>query len=400
MIIDNWNSLEKDFYNFLVIVGSMCCGRCYMIKHHECSFNTLLKSIKKLDKDFIDNWINDLDHGFFHCLLVAFISYYYDQNIIGSIEEKLDFNNLDVEYINNHVVKYISSALLHDFLKCNGWPQEEHDIKLREYFPDLLEETYTHSNPSSKYDKSLLIIGDRTELRRYGDFQEWKKEEILAHKKLLKENDKEILDLFYNNLRPALLYIFKNRDDVFLRHGIENINGFDEALYPFKNSYSNIKEHTCYYKKEEPVKINNGSGNFYAIEMGKVPFADYYWKDSDEIHGSNCINHDDCHNWNMLKGIISLDDFKKFNGTIVSTNHRDHLYARSDIQINNWTFIHKVNYKFRGLDRYKIKPFDKKSYNNSISKLLKGGNRIVSQRIISDFFKVFGLLTCKMKVLN
>lgn len=408
-MINKYFKLEKQFFNFLRVTGSLCCGRCYMIRHHECTFNTVLKSIKKIDESFVDSWIKDTEHGFFHCLMVSFISYYYDQNVFEN--RKLDFDNIDfskddIHYMNQYIVKYLSSGLLHDFLKANGWAQEKHDIELREYFPLLMEESYQHSNPSREYDHSLMIIGDRTELRRYPDYEDWVDKKILKHEILLNEENKEILDIFYGILRPSLLYLFENRQKVFVRHGIENIhNETLDSIYPFKNSYSDVKEHTCYYKKKDEVLISEdrfgNSDMYYPIETGKVPFADYYWKDNDKIHGSKCINHDKHHNWNMLKGVISLKDFKKKGGKIVSTNHRDHLYAESEIDTNDWIFIHKVDYNhFEGIPRYRIKGFNKEIYNEHISKLLGKGVHIVSQRVISEFFRVFDLLEAKMRSLN
>lgn len=406
-MISKYFKLEKQFFNFLRVTGSLCCGRCYMIRHHECTFNTVLKSIKKIDDSFVDNWFKDTEHGYFHCLMVSFISYYYDQNVFEN--RKLDFDNIDfksndIHHMNQHMVKYLSSGLLHDFLKCNGYKQEEHDTRLREYFPLLMEETYQHSNPSPEYDHSLMIIGDRTELRRYPDYDEWVDKSVLKHEILLNKENKEILDIFYNVLRPSLLYLFENRQKVFVRHGIENIHNTSISdKYPFANSYSDVKEHTCYYKKKQEVLVSDvkDSDLYYPIETGKLPFADYYWKDSEEIHGSNCINHDKHHNWNMLKGVISLQDLKKNGGKIVSTNHRDHLYAESNIDTDKWVFIHKVHYNhFEGIPRYRIKAFDKTSYNEHISKMLEKGLGLVSQRVINEFFKVMDLLDVKMRSLN
>ena len=70
--------------------------------------------------------MNDSEHGYFHGVMVSFIMYLINQ----------DENTPTIVLTEKHY----ATTLLHDFLKPNGYPQEEHDVKLKEFFPLLLPE--------------------------------------------------------------------------------------------------------------------------------------------------------------------------------------------------------------------------------------------------------------------
>ena len=411
----NYKEIEDILYNYLNIFSSMICGRCFHISHHECTFNNLIDSIKTFDKKYIDNWFNDIEHGFIHGIFVGFIAFYYDQYVLNNkgitnFKEKEWREN--IEYINKNIMNYLCSSLLHDFLKCNGYSQNKHDNELINFFPKLLTETYNHSTPKKEEEIKLLIIGDRTELRRYTDYNDWKKEELLEHENLLNIEQKVSLDIFYDIIRPALLYFYENRNETFIRHGLEKVNKMEKEIdentyFPLINSYSNLEEHKVYYKKKEIPISSDSNKNSYAIEIGNIPFADYFWEEKQNHHGWNCMNHDMNHNWNNIKGIISNKDFKKHNGKIIYSNHRDHLYASSEIIIKDWTFIHKnlaIDKKHQDTqtmkDLYKIIEVKPNERIIEIEKLFKYSNGVISQRVIVSFYKLYELIKAKMYIIN
>ena len=149
-----------------------------------------LSSIKKISNDYYINYFNDIEHGFFHGFCCCYISY-----IINN--KKLD-------------VQLIYSLLLHDFLKCNGYSQEMHDKKLINYYPKLLPETYTHSNPSEE--NNILIYCDRLELRRYKDYKDWIDNRYYKIYDNFDLEEKTEINYFYNNIRPLLEKIYASEN--------------------------------------------------------------------------------------------------------------------------------------------------------------------------------------------
>ena len=99
------------------------------------------------------------------------------------------------------------------FLKANGMREDYYDKLLLQLFPNLCEETYSHSRPSKKHLKSLLLMADNFELRRYKHRHTQK-----AHVSELVINEKfnKIIDLFYSSVRPALEYIYTNKNFPFI----------------------------------------------------------------------------------------------------------------------------------------------------------------------------------------
>jgi len=295
----------------------------------------------------IKPYLDDIDHGLFHGLMVALVA-----QIVNPAKS---------------ADKILSSCILHDFLKANGFPHEIHDKLLIDYFPNLLPETYTHSNPSPEDAKKPLIIGDRLELRRFPDYQSWVDSRFAANYQQLTGQQVEHLDIFYRKIRPALKYFYQNRDKIFIRHGLEapeKRNWQKKAIYPPSNSY-----------------IELGAG--YAIEVDQLPFSGAQEKNR---QGTYCSNHDEESPWNQIKGFISFDDFLQLGGKIINSEQRDHLYANSNIPIENWTFIHQK---------------DSKNRHPEIESLLSlDGVSIVHQETLILFFALIKLLTTRIIVLN
>lgn len=153
-------------------------------------FDYYFKPTKNIKSIYFDNYFNDTEHGFFHAFCCSFISY-----LINSY-------NIDKQLV--------SSLLLHDFLKCNGFSQEEHDIELENYYPNLLTETYSHSNPPNQ--NKILIICDRLELQRYPDHGEWIDTRFFETLNSLTKNQRDDIEIFYNEVRPSLLFYYEQRN--------------------------------------------------------------------------------------------------------------------------------------------------------------------------------------------
>jgi hypothetical protein len=350
-----YNLLVKNLNQTISKFNAAVCNRCYGNQdpsvakktekwHHDGKLHSLISS--EIDiSEMIKPYFDDVNHGLFHGLMTALVTQLIDPK--PRIEEIL------------------ASCMLHDFLKANGFPHEDHDKLLFHYFPRLLGETYTHSNPPNA--ESLLIIGDRLELRRFPDYQSWIDARYDATCQKL--NDKQVwqLDFFYQNIRPALKYLYQNRNKIFIRHGLEQ---------PEKRAW---QINTSYPPNDSYFELAGG----YAIEIDRPPFDGA--KKGNRQRGY-CSNHDDESPWNQIKGFISFDDFLRFGGKIVDSNKRDHLYATSDISIENWIFLH------RDLPRRRESEFESLSNLDEVF--------IIHQETVSLFFTLIKLMTTKLAVLN
>ena len=247
-------------------------------------FIELLIPTNRLDEEFFKNFINDTEHGLFHGICCCYIGYLLSGK---------NFNE-----------NLMMSLVMHDFLKCNGFSQETHDNELFNYYEKLLPETYTHSNPED--DTKLLIKCDRIELMRYTDYKNWVDR---RYHKIFEDIDvhtKEEILKFYKEIRPSLLYFYKNRESIFLRHGLEKLSKMETSrIFPPPDSYMIIADNES-----------------YPIEIDRVPFG-FDHMDIIKQYGY-CSNHGLFNSWNKVKGFISLDDFTKFNGKIIDSKKRDH----------------------------------------------------------------------------
>ena len=285
-----------------------------------------------------------------------------------------------------------SSALLHDFLKVNGYEQELHDSELINFFDKLLPETYQHSNPSDKYKNNLLIKADRVELRRYNDYKEWVDERFYNLIFSLSEKTQNYLDIFYNNLRPALLYIYINKNKIFIRHGIERFNK-DITFWPI--DYIDYTNKDIYSIEIDRIPFSSFINNnilldvFSSNHCSKVPWDNF-------SQNGFCSNHCGKAPWNKLKGYITKDDFSHYNGEIVIENCRDHLFAKSKIETYNWVFIVQNIYDPKGADNNISNDNIKVTY----IKLLETNNHIVQQNTVFLFNKLIKLLGDRLTVIN
>jgi len=374
-------NLTETFDRFLHKYISFFCGRCEGIGHHKGIINDYLRPISEYKPDMLHRFFADAEHGFFHGMMASFICFVINED--GKLVEKT-----------NSLEKIFMSATLHDFLKANGVEQKEHDRQLKKLFPKLCDETYVHSNPTKKYFNKHLIIADRLELRRYPDYKEWVDDRFHKLYKQMRTSTADMLNLFYENMRPALEYAYKHRHNPFLRHGTEVAQENIEDIFPPKNTtYVKIKGHEKLY----PIEIDmppfcsageNGSSN--------------EWHKDDQ-HG-HCSNHDGLSQWNQIKGYIAMSEFRK-HGVIVNTQQRDHLYARSETPCKDWFFV------FQNLDKsldLKKSTNDKRFLEarmgvnpyNYLSMLIKNGNVVVSQQSLFLMFQFIRMFTCRIVVLQ
>lgn len=331
---------------FLNKIINLICSRCSNTDytHHKGLINKFLIPSKNISLEFYNNYFNDVEHGFFHALSTCYIYYIINNNKIDEIT--------------------IASLLLHDFLKCNGFSQIDHDIELRKYFSNLLEETYTHSNP--KNENKLLIKCDRIELRRYSDYKDWVDDRYYKLYDDFNIKQKQEIEDFYNNIRPTLLYFYINRNEIFIRHGLEDINKCDPLnKFPPEKSY-----------------MTHDAIESYPIEIDRIPFG-YITSDHNKQMGY-CSNHGLKQEWNKIKGYITFKEFTNNGGKIINTNERDHLYAISNININKWKFLYQNVHE----------------NNRQIIELKKNNINIISQQIISEFYIFIKLFQDRLVVLN
>lgn len=186
------NKIQEDFGRFL---------NAYEIFLNSEQFKTLFTPCKYVSLIKINNYFSDIEHGFFHGLMVSFICYLIND------ESTLVERNDDLNQI-------FASATLHDFLKPNGIPQKEHDIKLRNYYDKLCEETYSHSNPPETDQNKHLIIADRLELRRYNDYKDWVDQRFYELYKIMSPELNQKLTLFYTAKRCSLELHYNKPDSV------------------------------------------------------------------------------------------------------------------------------------------------------------------------------------------
>ena len=384
---------------FIENMINLVCSRCthdYSKEsswHHNGALHDFLQSDIKIDEIFFKNYFNDIEHGFFHAFCCCYISYIltnYNNKQIGFEKNKNITKNRDkkTRWILNSDehplnIQLIASLLLHDFLKCNDFSQEEHDKMLKKYYSKLLPETYYHSNPTPENENKLLIKCDRMELRRYSDYKEWVDK---RHKDLyddLNEEQRNLIEEFYENIRPTLEYFYKNRNEIFIRHGLEDVNKADfKGNFPPENSFLEISN------KNYPIEIDritnlNPIPN-YNIRINKR-IINYIKRNTKVIEKFNCSNHEFMFDYSKVKGYITYKEFIKKGGVIVNSGKRDHLYATSNINIKKWKFIY-------------TKLVNKED--SQIKSLRENNIGIISQELLYNFMGLVKILQDRMIVLR
>lgn len=284
-------------------------------RHHMGHLLNILSKGPKLKEKHIDNWVGDLEHGFLHSYIVGFIAflYKYPDGLDDDVFKLVFTDNDDNE-------RLMLSCLLHDFLKCQGHKQEGHDSQLIKQFPNLLENVYSHSYPED--DCHPLIVGDRIELMRFSDYQEWVEEDMVS--KYFDKNFSNYFEHFYRYIRPVISKVFTGRFGQWLRHGPEHMEKHycPDSIYPKR-----------YMAQGEP-HVRPSMRDYWPIEVGNLPFR-------------TCIQHKNTFTpW----GLITLDDYKNkcSSPDIIHVLTRDHLAAHGHIKLQDWVFaIPNNNFDYR-----------------------------------------------------
>ena len=395
---------------FIKNMVDLVCSRCSHqfprnnnLWHHNGRFNNYLQSDIKIDEIFFTNYFNDIEHGFFHAFCCCYISYiitnYNNKQVGFSNKDFIKTKRTDRMRLHNFKedkhplnIKLIASLLLHDFLKCNDFSQEEHDKMLKKYYSKLLPETYYHSNPTSENENKLLIKCDRMELRRYSDYKEWVDK---RHKDLydeLNEEQQNLIEEFYENIRPTLEYFYKNRNEIFIRHGLEKVKKADfKGNFPPENSFLNFSG-----KKSYPIetdRINNlkpiNKHKFYkkVDKIGRIK-KELRNKPESVVYPHetfNCSNHEWHATWGKVKGFITYKDLIDKGGEIIHSERREHLYANSEINIKKWKFIYNSNIH---------------KNNSQIKSLRENDIGIISQELLYNFMGLVKILQDRMVLLR
>lgn len=341
------------FSNFINQFINLICARCMClntansaIHSEENRLHQYLTPVSDIEESFYTNYFDDVEHGFFHGICAIYMSYILN-------DYRLD-------------PRLVASLLLHDFLKCNGYSQETHDIELKKIFDALLPETYTHSNPTDGSETNLLIKSDRLELMRYSDWKTWVDNRLYDILNEISNEQKESIMLFYSDLRPILEYLYRNRKNIFIRHGPEEHPGPGEVhlyknntdTYPAQNSFMSLMHKTAY-----PVEI-------------------------DTLPLTKCSDHTGMALWRQIQGVITHNDFIKYNGKYISQS-RDHIYAVSDIPLNKWVFVYKS-----------VGNVPLKNCNRFVENLKSLGIPVINKLVIEKFTDLSQKLQSRLIVLN
>lgn len=329
--------IEKQLYDFVDILDLAICNRCMYFRykskkwtnHHQAKLQIEFSKNKNVKEHHIDRWVLDTEHGLLHSFLVAFFAYRktletYSHSQLLKIIRHGGFED-------NWFEKLMASCLLHDFVRSTE-DESNHDQRLVEYFPDLVPDVYTHSNPVKE---TPLVIGDRIELRRFYDWKEW------VHIDIAQYTKEDETDYFYNNIRPVLEELFEGRYELWIRHGTEAKTDFSKGHFPqgFDHEIKRQKLNLC------------------SLETGKL-----FTFTSQEYPNSNCIL-DHSQKW-APRGLLRLKRLKeagykcvpcrthsgrdkKLEGGIVKG--RDHLCIEDfKISVYDWIFF----YHYESIGQY------------------------------------------------
>ncbi len=330
MTPQDFKNTEENILSHLHVVAEALCRRCEVGRgHHDGPIHKLLlprPGVVNLDQ--VDAYFNNVHHGFFHgiCAYIA-----------GALATGRELDEW-----------FISSILLHDFVKTIDGDPETHDSALQAVYPNLRPVTYCHRKPREEHVLNPLVVGDREELFRFSDASEWVDADW-PHRKARK--NREQLTTFYSRIRPALEKVFLHRNAVWIRHGLE-----------FK-----------YLSESEVSKLDHGInewpvGHFgsdhYAIELDKPPFT-------------ICADHGRINTWRQVQGFVPM---LKPDGNI-DFGDRDHLWRNAKLGIGDWVFfLHDAP---EHLERY---PFLREL-------------PVCSFEVLRKMWLISHLLECKLKAL-
>lgn len=337
--------------------------------HHGGAINRHLLPSTIIPDEYINRYFEDLEHGFFHGICSCFISYIINSNIDPSTW---------------------SSIILHDFLKCNNYPQDIHDSHLQIYYNNLDPITFKHSKSNQSLTNEPLLLADRIELMRYADYLDWVDERFFSNYNALPVETRLKINHFYDHIRPILYYFYSNRSSTFIRHG------YEKSRPPFDHNgcfpplhYWGKKQYSLYPIEIDVAPFYSEVAYVNAIAMSPTHIHkrvrrqrsrnNAYQKDS------HCSNHGEAALWNRIKGYIALEHFQSLGGYIQGINIRDHLMAGSQIKLNQWRFI---SYNATEEDKLIVRYLNKRNIFP------------LEHTILYEFFMVYQLLKNRLLALN
>lgn len=328
----NFLSVSNSLNECLDTLNSCFCSRCgfgpvpSMFGHHT---GKITQYLSHGNSNFTNKWVEDVEHGLFHGLCTAILATYFlgEKNTVRDLINYYDakylpapgkLRNTDLPIYskkslpvfvskrfkkNIECEKLFASCILHDYFKVASGVHENHDSLLKTIFPNLINETYFHSEAKNHNDPFLL--SDVCELRRYSDYKIWMDNRI---DKNLTKKDNFFLDLFYNIIRPAFLVIFENRYHVWVGHGPES-------------SYKITSE------QKYPIGKDHPDMEGWSIEHDRLPF-------------SLCGSHEGGNkNFSLLRGWMPFKEADKHHVFHNNKNPRDHLTINCNTNLKDWMFV-------------------------------------------------------------
>jgi hypothetical protein len=248
-------------------------------------------------------WVDDPEHGLFHCLSVALLAVVWAHR--GRPAYRAGYERL------------IASCLVHDFLRPGGL-NDRHDARLADWFAHLDEATYTHSDPHPDLAAHPLIVGDRLELARYPDHAAWVDPAVIGPY-LGAEPLRTAVPAYFRFVRPAMLAVYRGRDDVWLRHGEES----DEILSTADAQGDGVTGTVELAPGAFPRRYWAPRPGYWCVEIGSAPF------------GGNIVR--DLTAYSPL-GLLSLADYRRHSAHPIIPV-RDHQAAAGRVPPDAWVCL-------------------------------------------------------------
>lgn len=291
--VEEWSLIWSSFATYLTMVawnwrglggsGPACDG--------SGAFQRAISGGPLFPDHVIANWVDDVDHGLFHGLISGFMIHFYG----GPTHE------------------WFPEAMLHDFLKCAGVSEEEHDALLSKFFR-LKECAYVHTNPDDE--ACPLVIADRLELMRFLDWETWVHWEMLAKAPV----PWRLVFLFYNTIRPLLKRVYEDRNDVWVRH---------------------VQEPACWFNGRRVATIDDGcwpvhfwspSDDWFAVQAGAMVHRNPY-------HNNLFFAPNEGEDTSQF-GALGLASMKTMRRHGTRTGHYlDHGMMTGRVPMDEWVFV-------------------------------------------------------------
>lgn len=279
-------SLNKLFYSFCKTYLKVLCPRCFIKNNLVKNFNPHNSGlINLLFKNCHSSYEPELFHGLVKCFIAVLIN--EDSNLFPNKKERW------IETF-SYIVSNIS----------NQNENQNHFI-----MANIIHNYMTNNQEGEKY----IVIENK-----------------------LKLSTKNAISSFYSRIYPVLRYFNENKDDMFIRHGLEKkTDEYEEnMIFPPNDSTSGWRLHKVTTSQNQSVATNLPA---YPIEYDTSSLKVCSLHSSKEIYGN-------------VKGYIAKEYFKRGGGIIHfryekdnSVTSREHLFAESNIHVKNWVFTYKEN---------------------------------------------------------